>query len=450
MGSHGPARADIGHRPKDGDPACPGRRGGRRKLVRGPIPKVSRYTLTHLQTAAMLGVAVLLLALGWSRGVAWPWWAAAGLEPRPWWHLMPLAVAAVGMFAKVRHPVLGLGLGLAAFGADLVLGGSVALVLCLTDLLYSMGIRGSGRALRRVTVLLCVVIGGAGAAVLLLGVGVREMLNVLLIGVAVLLTPLWWAVEVRRGSPLLSEGDARERLERERHAAVLEAQEARRRSAVEEERRRMARELHDVLSSQLSAIALTSGGALHAPPDEERDRRALAAIRAGSLESLEQLRDMVHLLRGPAASEGGGGELLAVATWAGTLERARSHGLDVTESGELPRDLPPMVEGVLVRLLQESLANVLKHGPGEAEVRLETGRGHVRLRISSPVLPAGEGDGADGGDAASPPSSGTGLAAMRERVRLVGGRIRVGRSGGEWVVDARMPRRQGRGTGGDS
>ncbi|NLS09736.1 response regulator [Nesterenkonia sp. MY13] len=65
----------------------------------------------------------------------------------------------------------------------------------------------------------------------------------------------------------------------------------------------MARELHDVVSSQVASIALTSGAVLNTEPDAERDRAALKTIRVTSVEALEELRQMVQVLRSADADE---------------------------------------------------------------------------------------------------------------------------------------------------
>ncbi|GAA1811371.1 sensor histidine kinase [Nesterenkonia flava] len=424
----------------------------------------------QLQQHLTVGLAVLVLAAGWA-GV-WetaPWWQALGVTPQTWWHLGPLALMAGAIALRSRRPALALGLGLLIVLLDLGIGPNIGILLCLTDLIYGLGIRAAPRTVRVVEGLFAAVTVGAVILTAATGGDASAMLNAALIGVAVFMVPLWWSAEVRRGYPLWQDNDARAQLEAERHAALTREHELKRRTAVEEERRRMARELHDSVSSHVSAIALTSGAVLNAPAQADRDRRALETIRTTSVEALEQLRDMVQLLRsqqrqaeeepGERAGQHHPGEqdyaeLLADATWEDVVERARRQGLQLRVDGDPPRHLSPGLHHVLLRVLQESLTNALKHGDGTAHVQVSAGpasrkQRRIRLQVTSGLRPAAplpatlrHDDGGPGRTASddsdtatgtaplttgtAPLGTGTGLLAMQERVQLMEGRLRAG------------------------
>ncbi len=395
------------------------------------------------------GLAVLFLAAGWTE--VWeeaPWWSAVGAEPRSWWHLVPLLLMAGALLLRSRRPAAALAAGLGITVLSLGIGLNFGLLLCLTDLIYAVGIRGSARAVRRAE--------AAFAALILLGILATaaaggdgsSLLNAALIGVAILIVPLWWAKEVRRGHPLWEGDEVRRALEAERHAGLLRREQEQRRAAVEEERRRMARELHDVISSQVSAMALTSGAVLNTGPDAVRDRQALQTIRTTSVETLDQLREMMRLLRGEQAAGEEREGLTTGLSWEETLSSAQAHGAEVRVSGAPPEDLTEAQHHVVVRVLQEALANALRHGDGSAEVSVEARRRSLRLRIVSGLRadspgsadPSGETDREDGRDLpAERLGTGTGLLAMRERVQQAGGTLHAAPEDGGWLVEAVLP-----------
>ncbi|WP_035281567.1 sensor histidine kinase [Brevibacterium album] len=429
-----------------------------------------------------LGLALLLVALGWAP--VWdhaPWWDLLDVRPRAWWHLVPLALMAAAVPLRVRHPLAAVLAGSACVLLDLAVGLNLGLLFCLSELITSLGLRAERRTVRTVEAGALAVAALSIAAAFAAGAEPWGAFNIGLAVGAVAVLPLWWAREVRKGYPLWNERDVRRQLEAERHAALLRRQEDERRLAVAEERRHMARELHDVVSSQVSAIALTAGAVLNAEASEERDRRALGNIRTTSVEALGRLREMVQLLSGagPEAAGAAGGQ----ETWEGVLSRAERQGIDVHVDGRLPEELPPAVRQVALRVMQESLLNALKHGDARARVELVRRRRCLRLRITSGLREQGteagvaeerrraapdavsSAAGAGPPDAAGPSGAGaaslgagTGLAAMRERVRLSGGRFRAGPSGrspasgsgrqkggagerahGEWTVEAELP-----------
>lgn len=383
-----------------------------------------------------------------------PWWEDLGLQPATWWHLIPLAALACALLIKLHHPTAALIGGGICVAADLSFGFNVGLVICLTDLIYNHGIRAPAARIRAAHAVLIAV--AIVLTILTAVVSTAETaIAVLLLSIAVLLVPCWWAAEVRRGYPAFVEDQIRQRLDQERHAELLAEQARRRTAAVEEERRRMARELHDVVSAQVSAVAITSGAVLNSEPNSPRDRQALQTIRTTSLTALEELRQMVQMLRSPTAEDhdDAAADLLTETTWDTVLEQARHGGLALTVDGTPPDDLPTAVRAVLLRILQEALSNAQRHGSGEAQVQVQDTRHQLKLTVASPLKeasameretqlgPAARNMVQTAGLPGPGLGSGSGLAIMQERVNSIGGRVSTGEDTGQWIVRAELPLR---------
>jgi signal transduction histidine kinase len=271
--------------------------------------------------------------------------------------------------------------------------------------------------------------GVGGLLVVLVAVGVsdgRERLydqvpnqlpRVLFAWATLLAVPLWvgWAARVRR-----------ERV----------AEEARRRA--DEERLRVARELHDVVSHSIAMINFRAGVALHVIDRRPGEAKAaLEAIRQGSAGALQELRAALGVLRhrgtgesarAPVPGLGQLGELVAGVAGAGRT-------VDMVVDGE-PAELPPAVDLAAYRVVQESLTNVVKHaGPARATVRVAYGPSEVVVEVTD------EGHGLEPPSAAAGPlRPGQGLVGMRERVTTAGGELEAGpRPEGGFRVRARLP-----------
>jgi len=212
---------------------------------------------------------------------------------------------------------------------------------------------------------------------------------------------------------------ARERAERARAA----------RRRADEERLRIARELHDVLAHSISVINVQAGvGLALLDSDPEQARTALTTIKAASKEALGEVRQVLDTLRAPGD---------APRTPAPGLDRlpeltsqAASAGLTVEVTGTAP-PLPPGADLAAFRIVQEALTNVVRHsGSRHARVRLDHDKDALRLRVDDD----GPATGADAG------GSGNGLAGMRERAAALGGTIEAGpRPDGGFRVLAVLP-----------
>jgi signal transduction histidine kinase len=206
-------------------------------------------------------------------------------------------------------------------------------------------------------------------------------------------------------------------------------QDARRR--LDEERLRIARELHDVVAHTMATINVQAGVAAHVlPTHPEAAADALLAIKAASKDGLRELRAILNVLRqadeaDPTQPAPGMTQLDALV--AGTCRAGLETRLTVT--GE-PFPLPAAVDLTAYRIIQESLTNAIRHaGPATAEVRLEYRHGELRITVADTGRgPAGASNG------------GHGLAGMRERAAAVGGAVETGPGpGGGYRVAARLP-----------
>ncbi|GIE31400.1 hypothetical protein Ait01nite_044450 [Actinoplanes italicus] len=213
----------------------------------------------------------------------------------------------------------------------------------------------------------------------------------------------------------------RERLAEERAQRVLL-----------EERARIARELHDVVAHHMSLVAIQADAAPHrvaAPPEELV--AAFGSIRAGALEALRELRQVLGVLRdgGPAPDgpQPGLDQLDDVVT------QVRAAGLDVTATvGGAGRSLPPSVELSAFRIVQEALSNALRHAPGSrATVGIAHSDAGLRVHVVNGPAAVSAGRTAGGGH---------GLLGMRERVAMLGGELAAGPTpDGGYEVSALLP-----------
>ncbi|NLU73592.1 sensor histidine kinase [Streptomyces sp. HNM0575] len=213
-----------------------------------------------------------------------------------------------------------------------------------------------------------------------------------------------------------------------RRRAEAEAAERRR---VDEERLRIARELHDVLAHSISVINVQAGvGLALLDSDREQARTALTTIKNASKEALGEVRQVLDTLRAPGdaprAPAPGLGRLPEL------VSQAADAGLRVTTETEgEATSLPPGADLAAFRIVQEALTNVVRHSESRtARVRLSYGHGELRIDVDDegPATGAGAGGG------------GNGLVGMRERAAALGGSAEAGpRADGGFRVTARLP-----------
>jgi signal transduction histidine kinase len=246
-------------------------------------------------------------------------------------------------------------------------------------------------------------------------------------------------------------GDSAERLR-----LAQAGHEAQTRRAVEAERARIASELHDVVTHNVSVMVVQAGAArsvLASSPEQAQEAqtaiKALLAVEGSGRTAMGELRHLLGLLaptgdHGPTGDAGLAGEDVTLVPQPGLgqvqalVGRVRAAGLPVelivTEGA---RPLPPGVDLAAYRVVQEALTNVLKHGGGaRAIVRLAYGERELVITVTDDGSPAGYGP-------PGPPGSrgaGRGLIGLRERLGLYGGELDAGpRPGGGWRVRAIIP-----------
>ncbi len=213
------------------------------------------------------------------------------------------------------------------------------------------------------------------------------------------------------------------------HSRLAYLREAERRAA-DEERLRIARELHDVVGHHLSLINVQAGTSLHRfHRDPAQGEAALAAIKESSRDALRDPRATLGILRqageeAPTAPAPPGldgiGELIG---------SARSAGLTVHSRVARAADPPTEVGLAAYRIVQESLTNVSRHAPAaEVTVSVEDGPGELRIEVADD----GPGQGAG--------VPGSGVRGMRQRASALGGELTAGPGpDGGFLVRARLP-----------
>ncbi|GAA0918739.1 sensor histidine kinase [Streptomyces thermoalcalitolerans] len=222
-------------------------------------------------------------------------------------------------------------------------------------------------------------------------------------------------------------GEALRQAERRADEAERTREETARRRA-DEERLRIARELHDSLTHQISVIKVQAEAAVHvARRRGEQVPPSLLAIQEAVREASRELRATLEALRGDDTTPPRGiDDVPELVEW------ARTFGLDVTLTIEGQRhDVPAAVDRTVYRIVQESLTNVARHADAAtASVRIDCRPDALTLRVD------------DDGKAtpATAPVPGLGLLGMRERVTALGGRLRAGpRTEGGFTVQAELP-----------
>ncbi len=225
----------------------------------------------------------------------------------------------------------------------------------------------------------------------------------------------------------------------QRLRAAHEEREAEAARRVAEERLRIARDVHDTVAHSMATITVQAGSALHVLGDgDEKLRRALTAIRETSKHALQEMRATLGELRQGTRSEGtqvapGGLDRLPALRDAVTAAGAP---VTIAVEGE-QRPLPPAVDDVAYRILQESLTNVLRHAGPAAKATVRLSFEPAALGIS--VIDDGTGAAAATGDCDGA-NTGHGLTGMAERAAAVGGKVTAGPRGeGGFEVSAKLP-----------
>ncbi|MFC4506029.1 MULTISPECIES: sensor histidine kinase [Streptomyces] len=222
---------------------------------------------------------------------------------------------------------------------------------------------------------------------------------------------------------------------RDRYTKLEQAQQEAMRRAVAEERSRIAAELHDVVTHNVSVMVIQAGAArkvMDAAP--ERSKTALLAVESGGRAAMAELRHVMGLLAVPDHERPDGFEPQPGLGQLGSLvERVRAAGTPVRLAVSLPPDpLPPGVDLAAYRVVQEALTNTIKHAPGaEASVMIGYAEDCLEIEIMD-----------TGGvrDAVPAEGNGRGLIGLRERLAVYQGELTSGPTlAGGFRIKARIP-----------
>ncbi|GAA2336162.1 histidine kinase [Saccharopolyspora halophila] len=342
------------------------------------------------------------------------------IDPPSAWPIGLAVLSGIGLVLRRRFPWIAVLTAIAVLAT-----GQLPVVPALIALYTFARRRGPGRSLWAAWV---VTIGSQVAAVMIPQGGWHgfPMLLGIAVNCAVYSTPAMLGLWMHQRGVMVSA--ARERIERAERERELLAE-----RAVAEERRRIARELHDVIAHRASAMSLQAGAlTMHAQDEETAETAEL--IRDNSAKALTELRGMLRVLRdGPsganepdtAPTAGDIGGLVGDAVAAGTPVRLH-----------MPERLPETSSTTgraAYRVVQEALTNSARHAP-HAEVRVD-----VEATGEELVITAANGPGSAPGEA----GAGYGLLGMRERVSLAGGSLEAGPAGDGFRVRAVLPLRSG-------
>jgi signal transduction histidine kinase len=241
----------------------------------------------------------------------------------------------------------------------------------------------------------------------------------LIVAVLAIAGVIAWGMFVRaRRQLVLSLRDRADRAEAEQQLRIEQAR--------QQERAKIAREMHDVLAHRISLLSLHAGALeFHpdAPPDEVA--RAAGVIRASAHDALEDLRTVIGVLRAEAGNGDPERPQPTLSDVPALIEESRQAGVQVRFDGELP---DPSAVSVATgrsayRIVQEGLTNARKHARGAAvDVTVEGAAGTgltIEIRNRLPVGVAA---------ATEIPGTGTGIVGLAERASLAGGRLEHGRT----------------------
>src|SRR5215469_6688139 len=370
--------------------------------------------------------------------------------PRDWvtdWALFAFAAVlggvALGPLWHTHGPVLDwldLVAGVLACLAVWARGSTLAVVLMLAASAFSPLALGAGliaicaaasRVTGRALIALAVIVAAGGFVFLRVNPAAGEILRVGVPAFLFAALAFGWGMYLRARRELVA--SLRERAEQ------LEADKERNADlAREAERRRIAREMHDVLAHRLSLLSVHAG-ALEFRPDApaEQIAQAAAVIRKSAAAALSDLRQVITVLR-EDTGDGTGPPQPTLAQLPDLLEESRSAGMTLRAHIDVPdaESLPAAVGRTVYRVVQEGLTNAHRHAPGATvDVRVVTG-GRAGLVAEVVSHPAG-GPAAAGLSAAG---AGAGLIGLAERVTLAGGELRhETNAAGDFVLRATIP-----------
>ncbi|MFD4376752.1 sensor histidine kinase [Streptomyces sp. NPDC058486] len=331
------------------------------------------------------------------------------------------ALACCALWLRRRWPV-GLAVVLAVLGALVPVSAGAMLAG-----LFSVAVR---RPFRDIAWIVGIALAGSVVTVFLRPDPETGAILGIVLGVALTLLVTAWGMLVRARRQLVEA--LRERAERAESEAELRAAQAQRLA-----REAIAREMHDVLAHRLTLLSVHAG-ALEFRPDAppEQIARAAGVIRDSAHDALQDLREIIGVLRAPGEESGGGHRPQpTLATLGALVDECREAGMRVVLDTTVddPGSVPAATGRTVYRIAQEGLTNARKHAPGaEVTVTLSGRPGDgLTVEVRNP---------APGGPVPHVPGSGQGLIGLSERAALAGGRFDHGPTpGGGFALTAWLP-----------
>ncbi|WP_433586128.1 sensor histidine kinase [Microbacterium hydrocarbonoxydans] len=198
-------------------------------------------------------------------------------------------------------------------------------------------------------------------------------------------------------------------------------------AAEEQERVRIARDMHDIVAHSLAVVIAQADGARYAAAAKpEMATEALGTIAQTARSALSDVRLLLTQLR----HRQGDGPQPTLADLETLFAQVRQAGVEprITVDPMPPGEPPGAIQLAVYRILQEALTNAIRHGDGSVDVRLSWLPDRVEIEVANRI-----------GATAQPSSSGHGLIGMRERAQLVGGSLHAGQQGEAFLVRASLP-----------
>lgn len=364
-----------------------------------------------------------------------------------WQAVLPVLVLCAATALRSILPPVAVAVGTLTVTVETTSSGGLGPLLVYTDLLYAAALYGAPWLCRVLQV--GTIAATLATTVFLVLTGDRsEGVTTGVIVALLLISPVWTGVLIRNHKE-------RADTERQRAAQINRLAELDRKTVLQTERTRMARELHDLVANHLSAIAIHSSAVLSlteakgekdGAAEEDPVLRALAVIRENSVQGLAEMRRMVVLLRSDRGVDDDWDRPQLNALGA-LVDQARpaADAAALTLHTEFPESFPEVssvIEVTAYRIVQEALTNVLKHASaGRVRIRCEAGDEQLTISVDSPLTRP------DGRARQRPveqltTGAGAGLAGMSERAALVGGIFDAGpdrTAPGRWRVRAVLP-----------
>lgn len=357
-----------------------------------------------ITSAALAATVVVPLALSWSQFLRTPWATA-----------VTAALLVGGILTRRKPPI-----GLSFVTAGAVIGvvadqGPWPYLAAVVTAFLSGRTTTAGRPIWLVLIGATLVTGTLSLA------GWADPVSLLLTCIGAIIVPWWIGSDARVRASLRDAGWERAaRLEREQRFAIDAVR--------QEERARLAAEMHDALGYELSVLALTAGAGEVDPANTPEQRAQFTRTREAAVRAVESLHDVLRILReDESAAETGPDAIAELVARSDHGEPGIDAALDFDAS-----EWPDALRRGVYRIVQELLTNAAKHAPGRrVHLSVVQAEDHVVIRASNPRTV----------HATVQTGSGSGLVGIAERTRVLGGTMTTSQESGGFAVLVTIPTR---------